>query len=235
MSTLKLKKLEEYLQGVDPFEKPKILLEQYITPSHIASCMIHTVQTKYEDLEGKIVADLGAGSGMLSVGALLMGAQHVVAFEIDSDAITVSHQIRSPSGHNLILLFFTSPQDFQTNLEEMDIDSQIDIVQSDISSWDGDSGFEKMFDTVLMNPPFGTKKNAGLDVKFLENGIKLARNAVYSLHKSSTRDYIKKKGLDMKTKPEVVAQLRYNIDASYKFHKKQSVDVEVDFWRFEIQ
>lgn len=89
MSTLKLKKLEEYLSGVDPFEKPKILLEQYVTPSHIASCMLHTVQNKYEDLDGKIVADLGAGSGMLSIGALLMGAQHVVAFEIDQNAITV--------------------------------------------------------------------------------------------------------------------------------------------------
>lgn len=211
-STLKLKKLEEYLQGVDPFEKPKILLEQYITPSHIASCILHTVQTKYEDLEGKIVADLGAGSGMLSIGALLMGAQHVVSFEIDSDAIN----------------------DFQTNLEEMDIDSQIDIVQCDVSSWDA-SGFYKQFDTVLMNPPFGTKNNAGLDVKFLEAGVKLARTAVYSLHKSSTRDYIRKKGVELGTEPGIVAQLKYNIDASYKFHKKQSVDVEVDFWRFEIK
>lgn len=90
MAAMKLKKLEEFLQGVDAFEKPKILLEQYITPPHIASCILHTIQTKYSDLEGKIVADLGAGSGMLSIGALLMGAQHVVAFEIDSDAITVS-------------------------------------------------------------------------------------------------------------------------------------------------
>lgn len=74
---------------MDAFQKPKILLEQYITPVHIASCMLHTVQTKYGDLEGRMVADLGAGSGMLSVGALLMGAQHVVAFEIDPDAIAV--------------------------------------------------------------------------------------------------------------------------------------------------
>lgn len=88
-TTLKLKQLEEFLSGVDHFEKPKILLEQYVTPSHIASCMLHTVQTKYEDLEGRFVADLGAGSGMLSIGALLMGAHHVVAFEIDQDAITV--------------------------------------------------------------------------------------------------------------------------------------------------
>lgn len=118
----------------------------------------------------------------------------------------------------------------------MDIDSQIDIVQCDLSAGDNtdSGGFEKQFDTVLMNPPFGTKKNAGLDVKFLETGIKLARSAVYSLHKSSTRDFIKKKGLELNTRPEIVAELRYNIDASYKFHKKKSVDVEVDFWRFEI-
>lgn len=118
----------------------------------------------------------------------------------------------------------------------MDIDSQIDIVQCDLGSYrDGDGGgFEKKFDTVIMNPPFGTKKNAGLDVKFLAMGIQLAARSVYSLHKSSTRDYIKKKGLEMNTSPEIVAELRYNIDASYKFHKKKSVDVEVDFWRFEI-
>lgn len=93
MAALKLKQLEQFLQGVDAFEKPKILLEQYITPPHIASCLLHTIQTKYSDLDGKMVADLGAGSGMLSIGALLMGAQHVVAFEIDSDAITVSRII----------------------------------------------------------------------------------------------------------------------------------------------
>lgn len=117
----------------------------------------------------------------------------------------------------------------------MEIESQIDIVQCDLdTNWE-DEGFRKKFDTVLMNPPFGTKKNAGLDVKFLARGVKLARTAVYSLHKSSTRDFIRKKGMDLGTVPEVVAQLRYNIEASYKFHKKHSVDVEVDFWRFEIK
>lgn len=92
MATMKLKKLEEFLQGVDAFEKPKILLEQYITPPHIASCVLHTIQTKYGDLDGKIVADLGAGSGMLSIGALLLGAEHVVGFEIDPDAISVKRE-----------------------------------------------------------------------------------------------------------------------------------------------
>lgn len=47
--------------------------------------------------------------------------------------------------------------------------------------------FYKQFDTVLMNPPFGTKHNEGIDMKFLEVALKLSNNAVYSLHKTSTR------------------------------------------------
>lgn len=46
---------------------------------------------------------------------------------------------------------------------------------------------EKYFDTVLMNPPFGTKSNAGIDLKFLRMGTMLSSNTVYSLHKSTTR------------------------------------------------
>lgn len=89
MACMKLKKLEEYLQGVDSFEKPKILLEQYATPSHIASIMLYTIQSKFGDLEDKLVADLGCGCGMLSIGSFLLGAQHTIGFDIDPDALEV--------------------------------------------------------------------------------------------------------------------------------------------------
>lgn len=42
-------------------------------------------------------------------------------------------------------------------------------------------------DTVIMNPPFGTR-NKGIDTVFLKAALNLASHAVYSLHKSSTRD-----------------------------------------------
>ena len=63
-------------------------------------------------------------------------------------------------------------------------------------------------DTVVMNPPFGTKHNKGLDMIFLQvtkchlnqraeivisfsqTGLEMASRAVYSLHKSSTRDHV---------------------------------------------
>lgn len=93
MACLKLKKFEEFLQTVDGFENPKVTLEQYVTPSHIASHMLYTIQSNYDDLENKLVLDLGCGAGMLSVGAALLGAAHVVGVEIDPDAIEVSSML----------------------------------------------------------------------------------------------------------------------------------------------
>lgn len=89
MACIKLKKLEEYLQGVDGFAKPNILLEQYTTPAHIASQMLYTIQSNYGDIENKFVGDLGSGCGMLSIGGFLLGATHTVGFDIDPDALQV--------------------------------------------------------------------------------------------------------------------------------------------------
>ncbi|KAJ6637697.1 rRNA N6-adenosine-methyltransferase Mettl5 [Pseudolycoriella hygida] len=208
---MKLKILEEYLQGVDGFEKPKLLLEQYVTPSHIASNMLFTIQSKFGDLEGKTVADLGCGCGMLSIGAFLLGSQYTVGFDIDRDALTI----------------------LQRNIKEMEIPG-VDSVQLNVVQDLNDSKWSGLFETVIMNPPFGTKHNAGMDIKFLETGIALATGTVYSLHKTTTRQFIKKKSIEWGVPAEIIAELRYNIDASYKFHKKSSVDIEVDCWRFNV-
>lgn len=71
---MKLKELESWLQDVIGFEAPKVKLEQYETPAHIAACMIHTMESSFGDLKGKVVADLGCGCGMLTIGTALMGA-----------------------------------------------------------------------------------------------------------------------------------------------------------------
>lgn len=48
------------------------------------------------------------------------------------------------------------------------------------------------------------------------------------------RQYIQKKAHEWAVQAEVIAELRYNIESSYKFHKKTSVDIEVDCWRFDV-
>lgn len=207
---MKLKKLEEFLQGLDDFDQPKIQLEQYITPPHIASNILYTIQSNFNDIEGKIVADLGCGSGMLSIGAFLLGAAHVVGFEIDQEAIEV----------------------FATNLSDMEIEN-VDIVHCDVNTIEN---YGKIFDTVILNPPFGTKNNAGMDMQFLKAAVAMTNGTIYSLHKTTTRDFVKKKAeVEWGLEAKVVAELRYDLPSSYKFHKKDSKDTAVDLRRSEVK
>ncbi|KAL0104829.1 hypothetical protein PUN28_016461 [Cardiocondyla obscurior] len=210
MAGLRLRQLEEYLQQLDVFENPKISLEQYATSAHIASHLLYTAQSQFNDIEGKNVADLGSGCGTLSLGAKMLGAEYVIGFEIDSDAIDIQYKNCS------------------------DLELFVEIIQCDVLQY-LPGKFEKYFDTVIMNPPFGTKNNAGIDIKFLETAIKLSTNAVYSLHKSSTRDYVLSKAMQLGARGTVIAELRYDLPRAYKFHKKASVDIQVDFIRFELK
>ncbi|XP_066543538.1 rRNA N(6)-adenosine-methyltransferase METTL5 [Amia ocellicauda] len=205
---MKLKELESCLQQVDVFEDPKLLLEQYPTSPHIAARMLYTIHNSFDDIESRLVADLGCGCGVLSVGAAMLDAGLCVGFDIDEDALEI----------------------FSRNAEEFEL-TNIDMVQCDVCSLESDRFYNK-FDTVIMNPPFGTKHNKGMDMHFLKTALNMASNAVYSLHKTSTREHIQKKASDWKVKMEVLAELRYDLPATYKFHKKKSVDIEVDFIRF---
>lgn len=199
------------------------LIEQYPTRPHIAACMLQTIAATFDDLEDKLVADLGCGCGVLSIGAAMLGAGAVVGFDIDKDAL---EQFQGNiEGDDFKFWEFI----LQYNFVDFEIDN-IDLINADIDAL-GES-WENKFDTVIMNPPFGTKHNKGLDVKFLQTGVKMATRAVYSLHKTSTRDHILKKAADIGVSVSVLAELRYDLPNTYKHHKKSSVDINVDFIRF---
>jgi predicted RNA methylase len=100
-----------------------------------------------------------------------------------------------------------------------------------LSDDDGIPLRSKCVDTVLCNPPFGTKNNAGMDVRFLRTATRLAKRAVYSFHKTSTRDYLVRKIQEWGMTVEVVAEMRFELPQTYKFHKEKSVDIEVDLIR----
>ncbi|XP_010605259.1 methyltransferase-like protein 5 isoform X3 [Fukomys damarensis] len=66
---------------------------------------------------------------------------------------------------------------------------------------------------------------AGIDMAFLKIALEMARTAVYSLHKSSTREHVQKKAAEWKVKIDILAELRYDLPALYNFHKKKSVSL----------
>ncbi|GAB2219739.1 hypothetical protein Droror1_Dr00007376 [Drosera rotundifolia] len=203
---MKLKQLESLLGNLDQFSSPKIELEQYPTGPHIAARMLYTAENSFGDVAGRVVADFGCGCGTLGLAAALLDAEYVVGFDIDAESLVIA----------------------SSNADDLEVD--MNFVQCDVRS----IGLkDKAIDTIVMNPPFGTRRK-GADMEFLSVALKVASGAVYSLHKTSTRDHVKKMALrefgDISA--EVLCELRFDVPQLYKFHKKKEVDIAVDLWRF---
>jgi predicted RNA methylase len=68
------RKLESSLSNIKLFGSPKWELEQYPIGANLASCLLFMAESKYGDIAGKIVADLGCGVGTLGIAACLYDA-----------------------------------------------------------------------------------------------------------------------------------------------------------------
>jgi putative methylase len=84
---MKKKDLEMLLQTIPPFDKPKASMEQYSTPSVIASDLLFTAYAE-GDIADRVVADLGCGTGILAIGAGKLGAKRVIAVDLDENALS---------------------------------------------------------------------------------------------------------------------------------------------------
>lgn len=122
---MKQKQLEMLLEKVQGFDKPNIALEQYQTSTTLAAELLHFA-FMHGDLRDTVY-DLGCGTGILAIGAKLLGAEKVVGFDIDSHALKIALE----------------------NTQSMNLD--IDFMQRDIT------GIRDHIHTVVMNPPFGSQ------------------------------------------------------------------------------
>lgn len=116
------------------------------------------------------------------------------------------------------------------NLNAFDIEDVI-VHQLDVFNIRNDSSLCSSFDTVIMNPPFGTKKMTHADTLFLEKAALLTKHAIYSMHKTSTRRFIEKKAKQLSLNFEVIAEMKFEVKNMYKFHKMKSKDINVDIIR----
>ncbi|KAF7493390.1 Methyltransferase-like protein 5 [Sarcoptes scabiei] len=215
---IKLKQLEQFLEAIDGFFNPKIKLEQYETGHHIGARIIHTMDS-FDDLQSRSILDLGTGCGRLSLACAAHDAAFVLGVDIDAEALEQCQMNREKLKED----------------ENIEFLNNIDFLCADVTDdnfWSSTRHF-KPFDIVVMNPPFGTKNNKGIDVIFLKRALQLSTRSVYSLHKTSTRDFIKRKAEELGAKVRLLAELRYDLPKTYRFHKKNCKDIAVDFYRFE--
>ncbi|TMI15172.1 methyltransferase [Candidatus Bathyarchaeota archaeon] len=100
---------------------------------------------------------------------------------------------------------------------------QVEWVVSDVTEVVG------RYDAVIMNPPYGTR-SPHLDVRFLERAFELAPVS-YSIHKSSTRDYLKGVIAKKNRRVDALRSMTLNIPHLFPFHHKKWNNVEVDLYR----
>ncbi|KRH92129.1 putative RNA methylase, partial [Pseudoloma neurophilia] len=102
------------------------------------------------------------------------------------------------------------------------MDCNIELIETDFRKYQ----FEGViFDVCLLNPPFGMQKK-GIDIEAIEFALKYCKT-VYVLHSNKTRDFYMKKFKNI----EIIAEMKYDLPSTYKFHKKKNVTIDVDLYR----
>lgn len=191
------------LSKLDVFEKPKLPLEQYPTDSEAAATILWNAFMNY-DIQNQVVADFGCGTGILGIGALLLGAKKV--YFVDNDATIIP-----------IL---------QKNIETVKCDEEdYTVYNVDVQK------FNLPVDVAIQNPPFGTRVQHA-DKVFLEKAFSLAK-IIYTIHKITSKDFIEAISRDHGFAVTHLFELKMPIKATQKFHTRPLYDVRVGCWRLE--
>ena len=195
------KHLEMKIQSLPPHPKPKVGLEQYTTPSVIASDLIWNAYS-FGDVENRNVLDLGCGTGIFAISSLLMGAKSSVGVDIDLDSINVANEF--------------------SNKLKLD---NIYFICEDICEFNTDDEIN----TIFQNPPFGSQRKAskGQDLKFVRKALKLNPDVLYSFHMASSEDFLVGFYEDNSLDITHFFNYKFPIPKIYEFHTKDRLDVDV--------
>lgn len=199
---MKKRELEILLQKVPLPNKPIPNLEQYMTPASIVADIIFTAH-QLGDIENKTVIDLGCGTGIFSIGAVLVGAKKVTGIDADKDVITIAKKYAK-----------------KNNLE---IEFKVDDVQN----------VQTKCNTIFMNPPFGAQKsNQKADRKFIEKGFEISK-IIYSIHLKKTIPFLEKMISSLGGSIIYRKDYVFPIKWTFKFHDKKVVNYDVTLLRIE--
>ena len=190
------------------FDEPKVKAEQYPMDSEIGAEVLWNAYLN-DDILKKVSVDLGCGTGILGIGALLLGAKKVHFVDNDKDALSIA----------------------QDNLKK--VKSEHNIAGEAVFLCQDIREFSKKADIVLMNPPFGTKVRHK-DRMFLEHAFKIAP-VIYSFHKSEAKQFVNDFAMANGFKVSHCYDFRFPLKASYSFHHRRILRIGVSCFRIAKQ
>lgn len=163
---MRLRDLERQLSRVPPHPRPRLDLEQYATPASLAAPLLYEAY-RLGDVEDKRVVDLGCGTGVFALGALLLGARAALGVDVDPLSLAVASRVA----------------------DELGVAERAAWAEADVARWrDEPAAGAGGADVVLMNPPFGAQAKRA-DRPFLDAAFRTAP-VVYSLHNEATRGFV---------------------------------------------
>ena len=201
-------KLAILLSKLKGFEDPAVKEEQYNTDSETAAAVLWQAYMA-GDVEGKTIVDLGSGTGILGLGAALLGAKKVYMVERDAGAIEIAKK-------NAVFLE-----------KEAKIIDKVVFLNEDIK------GLKIHADMVIQNPPFGVKQKHA-DKAFVEKAFNIS-DVVYSLHKIESMGFLEQLSRDFGFLITNITTFDLPIKACFNFHKKKIHRVKIGCWRFQKQ
>jgi len=204
--------LERALADVADFPDPSPALEQYPTPDWLAAHLLH-VAAMQGDLSGTVL-DLGAGTGMLALGAALTGLpDRVLGLELDPAALAVARaneaRLAPPVG--------------------------VDWVRGDATRAPlaGRGRGASRPPTVVANPPFGAQDgNEGADRGFLVTASEVAAVS-YTVHNGGSRAFVEAFAADNGGEVTHAFGAELALDRRFTFHDAERETVPVEAFRVE--
>ncbi|MCJ7610591.1 METTL5 family protein [Candidatus Bathyarchaeota archaeon] len=198
---MRRQQLEIALSHLKPSPSPQLAYEAYDLDPSSAAEVLFLAESRFGDVKDRAILDLGCGSGILAIGAALMGAEMVVGVDINLDSVEMARANARLSG------------------------ASVQLVAGDIEAVRGP------LDVTIMNPPFGTRLRGidvtflrkAMSVSVLVYSLHKTgeQNRVF------LRNAVEKLGGEV----DAIFNMELEIPRTYEFHTKKRYQVEVDLYR----
>lgn len=198
------KTIERALSKVPEIPDPDPKLEQISTPAPIATDLLFEA-FNLGDIGGNMVLDFACGTGILGLGAGLLGAMPVYGFDIDEDAIELARESARELGVS------------QATFEVRDVSEMGDY----------------QAETVLCNPPFGAQQRHA-DRPFLEAAAE-AGEVCYTFHMAATDRWVEEKIEALDGEVTHTFGFNFPLKAQFFFHDKPEEEINVLVKRWTTQ
>ncbi|MDP6865918.1 MAG: methyltransferase [Candidatus Poseidoniaceae archaeon] len=194
------------LSSLVPHPCQSVELEQYPTEGNLAAAWLTKIDLG-DGFEGKHVLDLGAGNGILGIGAAFLKARHVTM--VECDPITVDA--------------------LQSNIRDVDGTSMCTIIEAMV---DGTAlNLEQPVDMVIMNPPWGVQTQRA-DRVFFETIFAMEIPIVHFIHSIDAEHLLPlahSNGYELHS----IYQDDFRLPAAYAHHSKNKASTRIRCYRLE--